>query len=338
MRFGVDFSQWQDGLDIDQLKEEARPEFAIIRCGGSDWHEPYTDDKFEANYEALERAEIPTGAFYLANAKSEEEARKEAEHCLSILGDRKFDLPIYYDVEGEILNHINTDIIKAFCDKIHEAGYRSGVYGSEYNLNAIVDWDVIAPNNSIWIAKYGETEPKLNGNHIVDIWQYGGDCVNYFRSPYICGMPIDQDFMLQDVIKKDPKPSLLYSVGNVVEYNKIYASSTSTNALEPLFNFGTITHILPDRPNPYLLDGGTGWINDKCIVTLENKYDKYNLRVGDRIRFDHIYTTSVSKVKLTPLYGEGTITKVLEGVPNKYLVDDGVGWVSPTDITDVVEV
>lgn len=336
MRFGVDFSQWQEGLDIDQLKEEARPEFAIIRCGGSDWHEPYTDDMFEANYEALEKAEIPTGAFYLANAKSEEEARKEAEHCLSILGDRKFDLPIYYDVEGECLGSMNTDIVKAFCDRIREGGFRSGIYGSEYNLNEILDWSRLVGDNSIWIARYSATEPKLNGGYPIDLWQYGGDLVNYYRSPIICGMPLDQDFMLRDIIEKKPEPKLTkYAIGNVIKYDKIYASSYSDKALEPLFNYGTITDIIPGRPNPYLVDAGTGWVNDGCIVSCEGEYDKYNLRVGTVVKFKNIHISSTSEDNLTPLVNQGTITYIAEGTPNKYLIDDVIGWVSPVDITDV---
>jgi hypothetical protein len=63
-----------------------------------------------------------------------------------------------------------------------------------------------------------------------------------------------------------PTPTHKYKVGDIVDINGVYASSTSTEKLKPAITRGTITKIVEAR-NPYLLDNGNiGWTNDSCIV------------------------------------------------------------------------
>lgn len=67
-----------------------------------------------------------------------------------------------------------------------------------------------------------------------------------------------------------------YKIGDKVIIKEVYISSTSEKKLTPLINTGTITRIVKNVRNPYLLDNGNiGWINDNSIITkieyLENK-------------------------------------------------------------------
>lgn len=55
-------------------------------------------------------------------------------------------------------------------------------------------------------------------------------------------------------------------VGENVSFNKIYSTAVSTNALNHRVTSGTITKVLPGKANPYLINGGTGWVNDSCIT------------------------------------------------------------------------
>ena len=55
-------------------------------------------------------------------------------------------------------------------------------------------------------------------------------------------------------------------VGENVSFNKIYSTATSTNELNPRVTSGTITKVLQGKVNPYLINGGTGWVNDGCIT------------------------------------------------------------------------
>lgn len=59
-----------------------------------------------------------------------------------------------------------------------------------------------------------------------------------------------------------------YKVGDKVTINSVYASSTSEKKLTPLITTGTITRIVNNARNPYLLDNGNiGWINNDSIVS-----------------------------------------------------------------------
>lgn len=72
-------------------------------------------------------------------------------------------------------------------------------------------------------------------------------------------------------------------VGENVSFNKIYGTAASTNALNTRVTSGTITKVLPGKANPYLINGGTGWVNDGCITgggavahPTVNYYPSYN--------------------------------------------------------------
>lgn len=66
----------------------------------------------------------------------------------------------------------------------------------------------------------------------------------------------------------EPTPTpLKHKVGDVVEINGVYVSSTSTEKLIPAIKKGKITKIVEGARNPYLLDNGNiGWVNDECII------------------------------------------------------------------------
>lgn len=58
-----------------------------------------------------------------------------------------------------------------------------------------------------------------------------------------------------------------YKIGDIVNINGVYKSSTSNIKLTPLIKRGTITRIVNNARNPYLLNNGNiGWVNDDTIV------------------------------------------------------------------------
>jgi len=58
-----------------------------------------------------------------------------------------------------------------------------------------------------------------------------------------------------------------------------------------------------------------------------------NHSVGENVTFNAIYTSSDSTQPLAPAYTSGTITKVLAGTRNPYLINDGMGWTNDEHIT-----
>lgn len=67
--------------------------------------------------------------------------------------------------------------------------------------------------------------------------------------------------------------------------------------------------------------------NDKPITT-NNKY-----KVGDVVSINGVYVSSDSEEKLKPKVITGTITKIVSGAKNPYLLDNGnIGWVNDSVI------
>lgn len=61
--------------------------------------------------------------------------------------------------------------------------------------------------------------------------------------------------------------NLKYNVGDIVTINGVYTSSTSQERLTPRIKTGTITRIVENVRNPYLLDNGNiGWVNNDVII------------------------------------------------------------------------
>jgi hypothetical protein len=52
-------------------------------------------------------------------------------------------------------------------------------------------------------------------------------------------------------------------------------------------------------------------------------------KVGDTVTINGVYVSSTSTEKLTPAITKGTITKIVEGARNPYLLDNGnIGWIN----------
>ncbi len=86
-----------------------------------------------------------------------------------------------------------------------------------------------------------------------------------------------------------------HKVGEVVEINGVYVSSTSTEKLTPAITKGTITRIVEGARNPYLLDDGKiGWVNDDCIV--EPEPTDYEKLYKEEVEKNKLLTTQVNNL------------------------------------------
>lgn len=78
------------------------------------------------------------------------------------------------------------------------------------------------------------------------------------------------EYLNKDLPNQTTK-ELKYKIGDLVEINGIYVSSTSKEKLRPLITKGKITKIIENANNPYLLEEGRiGWANDNVIISKDN--------------------------------------------------------------------
>ena len=198
-RFGIDVSHWQGDFNFANAKNKEGVEFAIIKAGGGDAG-LYKDSRFEDNYRKCVECGLPKGAYFYGNAKSVADAKKEAEYFISILSGKKYEYPVFYDVEGKMITDNDratlTEIVKAFCEIMESAGYWVGIYSSESFFNSEMN-DGELTRYSHWVARWGKSKPAPNSGVETQMWQFGGE-TNLIRSNKINGQTCDQDYCYVD--------------------------------------------------------------------------------------------------------------------------------------------
>ena len=167
---GIDVSVHNGNIDWNKVKN-AGIEFAILRAGYGKLASQ-KDKQFENNYNGAKGVGIPVGVYWFSYAKTVEEARQEAEVCVSILAGKQFEFPVFFDQEDK--NTLATGkancsaMVRAFCEILEKNGYWVGLYTSRSMLSTHIE-DDIKSRYALWIAEWG---PKLNYSGSVGIWQY----------------------------------------------------------------------------------------------------------------------------------------------------------------------
>lgn len=182
---GVDVSQFQG--DIDWGTAARSIDFAIIRC----YARGQADQKWNVNAAACEQLGIPYGAYVYSAAKTDAQARSEAEGALQQLRGKNLRLPVYLDLEDE---SVRTGCTKAeilrhatiFCDTLRAAGYSVGIYANRYWWTTVLD-DPTYDQWDRWLAVW-DAETGYSGSY--STWQ----CSNSAR---ISGIPTNVDLNLR---------------------------------------------------------------------------------------------------------------------------------------------
>lgn len=169
----IDLSEFQDCVDFERLKNNGVIG-VILRIGYG--RRSYQFDKSFADFytRAREAGLLIGGYWYSYLSKyTPTESQDEAEACLSVINGRKFELPIFYDIEEmTIYNKYTqkqlTQSIIDFCGILKKHCYKSGVYSGVSFTNDRIDINKIRSNGFyFWLADWSE-KPHL----ICDLWQY----------------------------------------------------------------------------------------------------------------------------------------------------------------------
>lgn len=167
---GIDISKHNGTVDYSKVVKAI--DFAILRVGYGVEYLPnkQKDVKFEDYYAGLS-GKIPLGVYYYSYANAKGEGKQEADNCLKYLGDKKLELPIFYDLEDSSMKEIET-VAREFVDTIKNAGYKPGIYCNSYWAKTKIDLSKFT-DCTIWIADYGKNDGKPHSKALnCDIWQY----------------------------------------------------------------------------------------------------------------------------------------------------------------------
>lgn len=174
----IDVSQFNGSINWANVAKSCGG--AIIRAGYRGYGNAalVTDSRFSANINAATAVGVPIGVYFVTQAVNEAEARLEARYTLALITGYKLAFPIFIDSEdggrgkgradsGKLSKSARTAILNAFCDEIERAGYKAGIYASEYWLNSLLDVNKLS-KYYLWVAKYSTNKPNVPFN----AWQY----------------------------------------------------------------------------------------------------------------------------------------------------------------------
>ena len=164
----IDVSYWQGDVNYKAVKTSGI-EAVIIRAGYGRVASQ-KDETFEQNYKNAKAAGLKVGAYWYSYADSIDAAIMEANACLEVLGDKTFDMPVYYDLEESKVTGLGkntlTMMAEVFCDAMKKAGHKPGVYANLNWFTNYLNYDKLKAKYSIWLAQYN-TVNDLE----CDIWQ-----------------------------------------------------------------------------------------------------------------------------------------------------------------------
>lgn len=167
---GIDVSTHNGNIDWNRVKS-AGIDFAILRAGYGRLASQ-KDECFEQNYAGAKAAGILVGAYWYSYAKSEGEARLEADAFLSVIKGKQFEFPVYYDVEEKKQLALGKEklsaIMRAFLERVEAAGFFVGLYGSASTLTTHTA-DDIKTRYAIWLAHWVN---QTNYGGAYGIWQH----------------------------------------------------------------------------------------------------------------------------------------------------------------------
>lgn len=208
-KIGSDISTYQKNINYDEAINHI--DFCIIRVGYGVQYLPQNqrDSEFDNHYNGF-KGKLPLGAYYYAYATDYDTGRKEAENCLLYMGDKTFELPIYYDMEE---GRNTKEAGQGFVDRIREAGLKAGIYASTsfYKAKDLAEINC----DSVWIAQYGSNTgeiPSSKPSVFYNIWQYTSK--GYVEG---IGNNIDMDITDENAPTPEPTPEPSYSYTDFVK-------------------------------------------------------------------------------------------------------------------------
>ncbi|MGG7058470.1 LysM peptidoglycan-binding domain-containing protein [Clostridium tertium] len=191
--YGIDVSVWQGNFNFRQALSEG-VKFSILRGA----YNISKDTRFEEYYNNAKAVGLNVGVYQYSMALSVQEALEEAKFLeKNVLINKKFELPIYFDIEDNIHKNSSkeqvSNIAKVWLNYLQDKGFFVGVYSSKYFLETYLN-DEIRNNYSIWVAQWAE---KCTYQGQYGMWQFGGE-TNLIRSNKVAGVVCDQNYMLVD--------------------------------------------------------------------------------------------------------------------------------------------
>ena len=350
---GIDISAFQGNIDLDTLKSQI--DFVIIRVGygvsGS------IDSKFTRNADLCKKLGIPMGFYWYSYALDVEGAKKEAEHFLNAIKPYTPEYGCWFDMEdadgykkknGMPSNSTLRDMCYAFCEKVENAGYYTGVYASESWLDNQLAGDRLSRFDK-WTAQWPTSGGKQKGLKVsassrsdVSLWQFTSqgtfDGYNGYLDTNYAYKTFPNPSASEVTPEPEPEPTPVpstqkFKIGDKVIINgNLYTSSNAFSPAGTVSNKTTnITRYAEGAAHPYNTTGDLGWMNESDIKAYSSTASTGTIRKGSKVKFTG--TKSYSGIKLADWTHNSTFD-VIEVSGDRVVIGKGTAVTAAVKMSD----
>ena len=158
---GVDVSEYQGEIDFDKLKE-AGIQFVCMRSTKKSMN---PDVYFERNLKECITHRIDYSCYKYAYALDSQRAITEARSVCELMRSYGVKMPIWYDLEDDILISLGKDgieaIVNIFATECARYGYEVGLYTYQSWYDNYIS-DALKNKYQFWIARYGKNNGQMD--------------------------------------------------------------------------------------------------------------------------------------------------------------------------------
>ena len=151
---GIDLSFWNEKVDWQALAATGI-DYVILR-GGSGRQMP--DVMFEEHYQNARAVGLDVGCYFYTYATTVEGVLEEAKELLKVLDGKKFEYPIYFDIEDPSLESVDKETLMAmclaFCQTMTDHGYFPALYANTNWLVNLLRTEEVLALYDLWFARY----------------------------------------------------------------------------------------------------------------------------------------------------------------------------------------
>ena len=199
---GGDLSKHQKAgaVDFSELKALGY-EFVMLRAGYG-MYPGQEDSAFSSHYKAARQAGLEVGAYHYSYAKSESEAKREAECFLGWIRDKRLSYPVAFDIEDgsqkKLGKSLCTDIALSFMERVESAGYYTMLYSYANFIKNCLDMNRLR-HFDVWLACYTSEKRRdeLYTHPVLGIWQYSSSVI----LPSVYKSRLDHNISYKDYAK-----------------------------------------------------------------------------------------------------------------------------------------
>lgn len=167
---GMDVSIYQGNINFEAVKADG---IEVVYIKSSQGYS-YIDPNFERNYTNAKANGLKVGLYHYVTARTEDEARRQAQFFVSLLSGKSIDCKLAMDFEtfGDLNREQINSVGLAFLREVERlSGKQAILYSNAFTAKTI--WDGENTNYPLWIAEYEVEEPENVGTwESWTGWQY----------------------------------------------------------------------------------------------------------------------------------------------------------------------